>query len=58
MTTRFGEDHATSRADARGVPTLMLIPIVLFIFPSIIMVMMGPAVIQIVRTVMPMMSGL
>ena len=49
-----------TRAEVRAakVPTLMLIPMVLFIFPSIIMVMMGPAVIQIIRTVMPMLTGL
>jgi len=48
-----------TRAEVRAakVPTLMLIPMVLFIFPSIIMVMMGPAVIQIIRTVMPMLTG-
>ncbi len=48
-----------SRAEERAakVPTLLLIPMVLFIFPSIIMVMMGPAVIQIVRAVMPMLTG-
>ena len=42
---------------AAKVPTKMLFPLVLFIFPSIIMVIMGPAVIQIVRTLMPMMTG-
>ncbi len=49
-----------TRAEERAakVPTLMLIPLVLFIFPSIIMVIMGPAVIQIVRTLMPMLTGL
>jgi tight adherence protein C len=48
-----------TRAEQRAakVPTLLLIPMVLFIFPSIIMVMMGPAVIQIVRAVMPMLTG-
>jgi tight adherence protein C len=48
-----------TRAEERAakVPTLMLIPLVLFIFPSIIMVIMGPAAIQIIRTLMPMMTG-
>jgi tight adherence protein C len=48
-----------TRAEERAakVPTLMLIPLVLFIFPSIIMVIFGPAVIQIIRTVMPMLTG-
>jgi len=39
---------------AARVPTKMLLPLVLCIFPSIIMVVMGPAAIQIVRTLMPM----
>ena len=48
-----------TRAEERAakVPTLMLIPLVVFIFPSIIMVIMGPAVIQIVRTLLPMVAG-
>jgi tight adherence protein C len=48
-----------TRAEERAtrVPTMMLIPLVLFIFPSIIMVIMGPAAIQIIRTLMPMFNG-
>jgi tight adherence protein C len=42
---------------AAKVPTKMLFPLVIFIFPSIIMVVMGPAAIQIVRTLMPMLNG-
>lgn len=42
---------------AAKVPTKMLVPLVVFIFPSIIMVILGPAVIQIIRTIMPMLSG-
>jgi len=42
---------------AAKVPTKMLFPLVVFIFPAIIMVIMGPAVIQIVRTIMPMLDG-
>jgi tight adherence protein C len=45
------EEHAAK------VPTKMLFPLVLFIFPSIIMVVLGPAIIQIVRTVGPMLNG-
>jgi tight adherence protein C len=42
---------------AAKIPTKMLIPLVLFIFPSIIMVILGPAAIQIIRTIMPMLNG-
>lgn len=41
---------------AAKVPTKMLIPLVLFIFPSIIMVIMGPAAIVVIRTVLPMLG--
>jgi tight adherence protein C len=42
---------------AAKVPTKMLFPLVVFIFPSIIMVIMGPAVIQVIRTILPMLDG-
>ena len=42
---------------AAKVPTKMLFPLVLCIFPSIIMVIMGPAVIQVIRTILPMLNG-
>lgn len=41
---------------AARVPTKMLLPLVLCIFPSIILVVMGPAAIQIVRQLMPMLG--
>jgi len=41
---------------AAKVPTKMLIPLVLCIFPSVIMVILGPAVIQIIRTMMPLLQ--
>jgi tight adherence protein C len=42
---------------AAKVPTKMLFPLVVFIFPSIIMVILGPAVIQVIRTMVPMLTG-
>ncbi len=41
---------------AAKVPTKMLFPLVVCIFPSIIMVIMGPAAIQVIRTVLPLLS--
>lgn len=45
------EEHAAK------LPTKMLLPLVMFIFPSIIMVVLGPAIIQIVRHLSPILSG-
>lgn len=45
------EEHAAK------VPTKMLIPLCLFIFPAIIMVVLGPAMIVIVRTIMPILAA-
>ena len=42
---------------AAKVPTKMLFPLVLCIFPSVIMVILGPAMIQIIRTIVPMLSA-
>ncbi|SFC26705.1 tight adherence protein C [Polaromonas sp. OV174] len=42
---------------AAKVPTKMLFPLVVCIFPSIIMVIMGPAAIQVIRTIGPMLGG-
>jgi tight adherence protein C len=42
---------------AAKIPTKMLIPLVLCIFPSILMVILGPAAIQIIRTLVPLFSG-
>jgi tight adherence protein C len=42
---------------AAKVPTKMLIPLVLFIFPAIIMVIIGPAAIVIVRTMLPLLGA-
>ena len=42
---------------AAKIPTKMLFPLVLFIFPSIIMVVLGPAVIRIIRTIGPMIGA-
>jgi tight adherence protein C len=45
------EEHAAK------VPTKMLFPLVFFIFPSVFMVVLGPAIIQIVRTIGPIFAG-
>lgn len=42
---------------AAKVPTKMLFPLVMFIFPAILMVVLGPAIIQVVRTLLPMLGG-
>jgi tight adherence protein C len=42
---------------AAKIPTKMLIPLVLCIFPSILMVILGPAAIQIIRTLVPLFGG-
>lgn len=58
----FSEDLRNKRQlraeeHAAKVPTKMLFPLVMFIFPSIIMVVLGPAIIQIVRHLGPVLSG-
>ncbi len=42
---------------AAKIPTQLLLPLVLFIFPSVLMVILGPALIRILRTLVPMMGG-
>lgn len=42
---------------AAKIPTKMLLPLVTCIFPAIIMVVLGPAIIRIVRMILPMMGG-
>jgi tight adherence protein C len=41
---------------AAKVPTKMLIPLVTCVFPAVIMVILGPAIIQIIRTILPMLG--
>lgn len=57
----FSEDLRHKRQiraeeSAAKVPTKLLIPLVTCIFPAVIMVILGPAVIQIIRTVLPMLN--
>jgi len=57
----FSEDLRHKRQiraeeNAAKVPTKLLFPLVVCIFPAIIMVILGPAIITIVRTVLPMLS--
>lgn len=57
----FSEDlrhkrQVRAEESAAKVPTKMLFPLVVCIFPSIIMVIMGPAIIQIIRNVLPLLS--
>lgn len=42
---------------AAKVPGKMLFPLVICIFPSIILIMLGPAIIQITRTLLPLLVG-
>ena len=42
---------------AAKIPTKMLFPLVVCVFPAIIMVIMGPAIIQVIRTILPMLGG-
>jgi tight adherence protein C len=42
---------------AAKIPTKLLVPLVLCIFPSIIAVILAPAAIQIIRTILPMLGG-
>lgn len=42
---------------AAKIPTKLLLPLVLCIFPSILMVVLGPAIIRIVRQMLPLLSG-
>jgi tight adherence protein C len=58
----FSEDlrhkrQVRAEEQAAKVPTKMLIPLVLFIFPSIIMVILGPAAIVIIRTILPLLGA-
>lgn len=49
--------HIRAEEKAAKIPTKMLFPLVLFIFPSVFLVVLGPAVIQIIRTIGPMLRN-
>lgn len=58
----FSEDlrhkrHVRAEEQAAKVPTKMLLPLVLCIFPCISLVILTPAVIRIIRMIMPMLNG-
>jgi tight adherence protein C len=42
---------------ATKLPVKLLFPLILFIFPSLFVILLGPAVIQIFRTLLPRMAG-
>lgn len=42
---------------AAKIPLKLLFPLIFFIFPSLLIVLMGPAVIQVARVLLPAMSG-
>ena len=42
---------------AAKIPLKLLFPLVFFIFPSLLVVLMGPAIIQIYRVLLPAFSG-
>lgn len=42
---------------AAKIPLKLLFPLIFFIFPSLLLVLLGPAMIQIYRTMLPSMSG-
>jgi len=58
----FSEDlrhkrHVRAEELAAKVPTKMLLPLVLCIFPCISLVILTPAAIRIIRMIMPMLNG-
>jgi tight adherence protein C len=52
-------DHRQIRAEetAAKIPVKLLFPLIFFIFPSLFLVLLGPAFISIFRTMLPAMSG-
>ena len=49
--------HVRAEERAARIPVKMLLPLTLCIFPSVIMVVLGPALIQIVRVILPALEG-